>query len=135
MGGDLYVAEESQVGDFHQADPLQHLPLLFHFQLFAGLSDNGALGLDVYRNGVVPGGGHPANVLPRNRASVRGEKVHLVREANAHQGTPWHLGLSTRGGGTQPEEAMSRIPDNNSRVREMRTSSNGTAIRWRDFTK
>ena len=63
LGGDLDIAEEGKVGDFHQTDLLQHLSLLFHFQLVAGLADNGSLSLHVNGNGVIPGGNHPADVL------------------------------------------------------------------------
>ena len=66
LGSDLDIAEKGQVGDFHQPDFLQGLALLFHLQLVAGLADHGPLCMNIYRNRIVPGRSHPANVLGLN---------------------------------------------------------------------
>ena len=78
----------SQVGDLYQPDLLQDLSLLFHLQLVARLADHRALGLDVNGDGIIPGGGHPSDVLLFDRLPLGGEKAHLVGEANAGQGAP-----------------------------------------------
>ena len=89
---------------------MQHLSLLFHFQLVAGLADNGSLSLHVNGNGVIPGGSHPADVLRSDSLTLLGDEVHLVGQANADQGAARALGAVHQGLGNLPRRRHAANP-------------------------